>query len=58
METFDGDGRLVGSDLRRFHLRWWERDEFEALLQSLGYVETASVGSQDGWVAVGRRPRG
>jgi len=56
METFDGDGRLVGSDLRRFHLRWWERDEFEALLRSLGYVETASVGSQEGWVAVGRRP--
>ena len=25
METFDADGRLVGNDLRRFHLRWWQQ---------------------------------
>jgi SAM-dependent methyltransferase len=55
METFDADGRLVGSDLRRFHLRWWQRDEFGALLTALGYVGVEAVGGADGWIAVGRR---
>jgi SAM-dependent methyltransferase len=56
METFDRDGRLIGSDLRRFHLLWWQRDEFSALLESLGYVDVRSPGGDDGWIAIGRRP--
>ncbi len=56
METFDGDGVLVGSDLRRFHLRWWPRDEFGALLESLGYIDVRALGGEDGWIATGHRP--
>jgi SAM-dependent methyltransferase len=54
METFDGDGRLVRSDLRRFHLRWWERDEFSELLGAVGFVDVEAIGGADGWIAVGR----
>jgi len=56
METFTADGQLVGGDLRRFHLLWWERDEFSALLRSVGFVDVRAVGGDDGWIAVGRRP--
>jgi hypothetical protein len=56
METFDAEGHLVGSDLRRFHLLWWERDEFSALLRAAGFVDVTAVGGDDGWIAVGRRP--
>ena len=56
METFDADGRLVGSDLRRFHLRWWRRDDFSELLRTIGYVDVRAMGGEDGWIAVGRRP--
>ncbi len=55
METYDADGHLVGSDLRRFHLLWWERDEFSELLRSVGFVDVRAVGGEDGWIAVGRR---
>jgi SAM-dependent methyltransferase len=55
METFDAGGHLISSDLRRFHLRWWTRDEFSALLASLGYVDVGAVGGTDGWIAVGHR---
>jgi hypothetical protein len=56
METFDGHGRLIGNDLRRFHLLWWERDEFSELLRSVGFVDVSAVGGEDGWIAVGHRP--
>jgi SAM-dependent methyltransferase len=55
-ETFDADGRLIGSDLRRFHLRWWEQDEFNELLGTVGFVDAEAIGRADGWIAVGRRP--
>ena len=56
METFDVDGRLIGSDLRRFHLRWWSKEEFGGLLESVGFVDSEAIGGEDGWIAVGRRP--
>ena len=56
IETFAADGRLIGTDLRRFHLRWWSKEEFGGLLESVGFVDTEAIGGEDGWIAVGRRP--
>jgi SAM-dependent methyltransferase len=56
METFDANGRMIGSELRRFHLRWWGKDEFGALLRAVGFVDTDAIGGDAGWIATGRRP--
>ena len=56
IETFDADGRLVGTDLRRYHLRWWGKEEFAALLRSVGFVDPDCVGGDVSWIATARRP--
>jgi SAM-dependent methyltransferase len=56
VEVWDAAGELVTSLLRRHHLRWWERAEFEEVLSGLGFGDVRSVGDDAGWVAVARRP--
>jgi SAM-dependent methyltransferase len=56
LETYEPDGRLTGTWLRRLRLRSWRRDEAEARLRSVGFVDVESLGGEDGWVTVARRP--
>jgi SAM-dependent methyltransferase len=56
LETFDAEGRLQNTTLRRMHLRWWPRDELAVLLSSAGFIEVDHVGSEEGWVTSARRP--
>jgi SAM-dependent methyltransferase len=56
VEEWSPDGQLVRTLLRRHHLRWWGRAEFEEVLAGLGFVHVHSVGDDAGWVAVARRP--
>lgn len=56
IEVWDAGGELVRTVLRRHHLRWWERDEFEGVLGAFGFVDVQSIGDDAGWVAVARRP--
>jgi SAM-dependent methyltransferase len=56
VEVWDASGELVRTLLRRHHLRWWERAEFEEVLGGLGFVDVHSPGDDTGWVAVARRP--
>ena len=55
LQTYDASGRLVATELRRYHLRWWTREEFGGLLADAGFVGVEAPGGDDGWVAVGRR---
>lgn len=54
-EEWSAGGELVRTLLRRHHLRWWRRAEFEEVLAGLGFVHVHSVGDDVGWVAVARR---
>jgi SAM-dependent methyltransferase len=54
--VYDEGGRLQETLLRRVHLRWWPRDDLEALLESAGFVDLRHVGGDDGWVTMARRP--
>ncbi len=56
VEVWDAAGELVRSLLRRHHLRWWERREIEEVLTGLGLVDVRSLGDEEGWVTVARRP--
>jgi SAM-dependent methyltransferase len=56
VEVWDIAGELRQTLLRRHHLRWWERAEFEEVLTRLGLVQVQSLGDDAGWVAVARRP--
>jgi trans-aconitate methyltransferase len=55
LEVWDAAGELVRTLLRRHHLRWWERREFEGVLAAFGFVDVQSLGDDAGWVAVARR---
>jgi hypothetical protein len=57
IETYDTDGRLQDTLLRRLRLRWWTRTQLTELLESVGFVDVHSFGDDDGWVTVARRPR-
>jgi SAM-dependent methyltransferase len=56
IEVYDRDGDLTTCTLRRIHLRWWERAEVDELLHGLGFVDVRSVGADEAWVALARRP--
>ena len=56
VEVYDDRGRLMTTDLRRHHLRWWPRTEFDEVLRRVGFVDVHSIGSDDGWVATARAP--
>ncbi len=54
LETYDAAGVLLGTVLRKHRLRWWPRDEFDALLAEAGFAEVDHVGDEHGWVALAR----
>lgn len=56
LETFDPDGRLLDTHLRRIRLRSWEQPEIRALLERTGFVDVREWGDPGGWVSVARRP--
>jgi hypothetical protein len=55
VETYDSDGLLGATYLRKHHFRWWPQDEFEELLGSFGFTDIRSIGNEHAWVTVGRR---
>lgn len=57
IETYDADGRLLDTLLRRNQLRWWPQDELAELLGSVGFVDVEHLGGDAGWVTTATRPR-
>jgi SAM-dependent methyltransferase len=55
-EVWGPDGGLITTFLRRHTIRWWTREQFEALLRECGYVQVRGHGSDAGYVAVGSAP--
>jgi SAM-dependent methyltransferase len=55
VESYDGDGLLGATYLRKHHFRWWPQDEFEELLGSFGFLDIRSIGDEHAWVTVGHR---
>jgi hypothetical protein len=55
LETYDEAGRLVDTTMRRHRLRWWEREDFEAMLTRVGFDDVHSLGDDQAWVTFGRR---
>lgn len=56
IETYDADGRLTDTWLRRYRLRSWDVAETLGLLEDVGFVDVATQGGLDHWVTVARRP--
>jgi SAM-dependent methyltransferase len=56
IETYDAEGRLLDTVLRRIHLRWRTQEQLAELLESVGFVDVAHLGAADGWVTTARRP--
>lgn len=56
IETFDPDGRLLDTWLRRLRVRSWTQEEARELLADVGFVGVEEFGDDDGWVTVARRP--
>ena len=56
IEAYGQDGRLGETVMRRHHLRWWPKAEFDELLSASGFVDVRSLGRDTGWVATARRP--
>jgi SAM-dependent methyltransferase len=52
-EVWGPDGELVTTFIRRHTLRWWTREQFEALLHECGYVDVRCHGTDAGFLAVG-----
>lgn len=55
IETFDPDGRLTDTLLRRHRLRSWDVAETLGLLEDVGFVEVATEGGLEHWVTVAHR---
>lgn len=55
LEALDPSGHVVETTVRKYRLRWWTRSQLEELLAAAGFVDVASVGSDDQWVTVGQR---
>ncbi len=55
VESYDRDGLLGETRLRKHHFRWWSREEFEELLGSFGFGDIHAIGNEHNWVTVGRR---
>lgn len=56
LETYDADGHLTDTEIRRISLRSWTQDEFGAVLEDAGFTDVRALGDEDGWVSVARRP--
>jgi SAM-dependent methyltransferase len=57
IETYDADGRLVDTILRRNHLRWRTQEQLAEMLGSVGFIDIAHLGDTSGWVTTATRPR-
>ncbi|MDY7101178.1 MAG: class I SAM-dependent methyltransferase [Actinomycetota bacterium] len=57
IETYDTEGNLHATTMRRNHLRWWPRDVLGATLAEVGFVDVRSVGDDRGWVSLARAPQ-
>ena len=55
-EVWDADGALLTTFVRRHRLRWWEREQLEAVFRDAGLVDVGSGGSPDAFVTHGTRP--
>jgi SAM-dependent methyltransferase len=55
IERYDPDGLLQETWLRRLQLRWWTRDQAEALYAGAGFERVRSHGTDAAWITVGRR---
>jgi SAM-dependent methyltransferase len=55
LEAYGPDGRLLDTWMRRQHLRWWERDEIETLVEEVGFVDVRSIGDDHDWVTTAFR---
>ncbi len=55
-EVWDRDGELVTTLMRRHEIRWWTRDQLEAMLRDAEFTEVKSHGSETEFVTVGRAP--
>lgn len=56
VETYDADGALVGTVLRKHRLRWWTRRQFADALTAAGFVDIEMVGDDSAWVTLATRP--
>jgi SAM-dependent methyltransferase len=56
IETYDIDGRLVDTILRRHHPRWRTQEQLTDMLESVGFVDVAHLGDTTGWVTIATRP--
>ena len=54
VETFDTDGRLVDTWLRRLRLRWWTRDEMASALAAAGFGDIEFLGDEHDWLVTAR----
>lgn len=56
LETYDPDGHLVDTEVRRILLRSWTQAELQGALEGAGFSAVRALGDEDGWVSVARRP--
>jgi SAM-dependent methyltransferase len=53
-EIWDVDGSLVRTNMRRHEIRWWTREQLEALFRTAGCADVSSTGSETEFLVVGR----
>ena len=56
VETYDRDGRLIDTWLRRIRLRWWTRDEMRSALADAGFVDIEFHGDDHDWLVTAVTP--
>jgi hypothetical protein len=54
-EVWDADGQLVTTYMRRLAIRWWTREQLEALLRECDYVDVHTNGTDEEFIATGAR---
>jgi SAM-dependent methyltransferase len=56
VETYDADGHLLDTEIRKIRVRWWHRDQFVEALRDTGFIDVKLLGDEHGWVALAIRP--
>ena len=54
LESYDRDGLLTGTWLRRIRLRWWTRDELRSALADAGFADIEFLGDEYDWLVTAR----
>jgi len=54
LESYDRDGLLTGTWLRRIRLRWWTRDEMRSALEDAGFADVEFLGDEYDWLVTAR----